>query len=575
MIRDLFRLLGDDGRAFRSLLIALVASSFVQGTAFVVLVPVFRVLLGPDPSAAWSWIALEGALLAAYAALTYWSKWATLDTSTAVALSLWQRVGDHIATLPLGWFDTRRSGDVSKVVGGGVFEIMGAPANLLRPLIETVVTPATVIVGMLFVDWRIALITAVVAPLLYIAYRWTGSLLLRTDQRSHDAAVEVANRVVEFAQNQPVLRAFGGGDARTRSLDAALQEQRDSDRKRVGSVVVAQFGFGVIVQAAFTLLVLASVFVAVGGTLASVDLVMLLILATRFVQPLLDAGDLGGAVRIIRRNIWRLEAILDTPALKEGSVVAGVDASVEFESVTFGYNEDQPVLRNVSFRAPANSLTALVGPSGAGKTTITRLVARFWDVTGGQVLIGGQDVRTLTAAGLMRQLSFVFQDVYLFRGSIRENILLAKPEASSEELDRVVRLARVDEIVDRLPEGLDTQTGEGGTSLSGGERQRVSIARALLKDAPIVLLDEATAALDPENEALVQEALSALAASRTVIVIAHRLQTIMAADQILVLDDGVIAEAGRHEELLGSGGRYSRFWAERERSQGWRIGAQR
>jgi ATP-binding cassette subfamily B protein len=251
------------------------------------------------------------------------------------------------------------------------------------------------------------------------------------------------------------------------------------------------------------------------------------------------------------------------------------DAGVELRDVTFGYEPGQPVLRGVSLIARPRSLTAVVGPSGAGKSTLLRLIARFYDLpdspAAGAVLVGGQDVRRLGTERLMRQLSLVFQDVYLFEGTLRDNVMMARPDADEAELARAAELARVDEIVTRLPHGWDTRVGEAGSTLSGGEKQRISIARALLKDAPIVLLDEATAALDAQNEAAVQQALTALAVDRTVIVVAHRLPTVVAAGQILVLDDGRIAESGTHAELLAAGGRYARFWAERSQAAGWHL----
>jgi ATP-binding cassette subfamily B protein IrtB len=250
--------------------------------------------------------------------------------------------------------------------------------------------------------------------------------------------------------------------------------------------------------------------------------------------------------------------------------ISGAKADVEFVNVSFRYGE-QPVLRDVSFRVPARRVTALVGPSGAGKTTITRLIARFWDVGSGQVLVGGTDVRQLPTEELMSRISLVFQDVFLFDGTLRDNIRLGRPDATEAELREAARLARVEEIVARLPNGWDTRVGEGGSTLSGGERQRVSIARAILKDAPIVLLDEATAALDPENAAAVQDALSALAAGRTLLIIAHRLETVTTAEQILVLDGGQIVEHGRHQELLDRGGRYAALLSQRNRAFSWRL----
>jgi ATP-binding cassette subfamily B protein IrtB len=572
MIRQMIRILGPDAGPFRATLVGIFAGAILQGIAFALMVPLLTAILTAEWGQAWAWFAAEATLLAVYAVVVYRTKLVTFDTSKAIATNLWQRLGDHISQLPLGWFTPGRVGQVAKTVSAGVFDVMALPANLLRPIIDTFVTPAVVVLAMFFFDWRLALVAAITGPFIAVAYRFAGRLLMSTDGHTHDAAVDTANRLVEFAQAQPVLRAFGRRAEGSKLLDDALVAQRAADRKMVTRVTVAQFSFSIVVQAAFTVVILVGIAFVLGGTVGPIQLVALLVLTTRYIQPLLDAGDLSGGMRLVRNSLDRMEKILATPPLPAGSSENQPgEPTVSFEHVTFGYTEDRTVLNDVTFDVPAHSITALVGPSGSGKTTITRLIGRFWDTTTGIIRVGGQDVTTLAPEQLMGQLSFVFQDVYLFAGSIRDNILLAKPDATATELERVVALARVDEIAERLPRGIDTQVGEGGSALSGGERQRVSIARALLKDAPIVLLDEATAALDPENEALVQDALSALATERTVIVIAHRLQTIMAADQILVLDNGSITERGTHDELLGNDGTYAAFWAERTRAQGWRL----
>ncbi|MDP2711207.1 MAG: ATP-binding cassette domain-containing protein, partial [Solirubrobacteraceae bacterium] len=245
-------------------------------------------------------------------------------------------------------------------------------------------------------------------------------------------------------------------------------------------------------------------------------------------------------------------------------------AAVRLRGVRFSYGDDR-VLDGVDVDVPAGSVLALVGPSGAGKTTVARLVARFWDVDDGCVEIGGVDVRELSGATLMAHVALVFQDVYLFSDTIEANIRAGRPGASADEVREAARRARVDEIVRRMPDGWRTQVGDGGAALSGGERQRVSIARALLKDAPIVVLDEATSALDPLSESAVEQALAELKADRTTIVIAHRLSTVVAADQIAVLEHGRIVERGSHRELLELGGRYADFWRERRRARGWRL----
>lgn len=572
MIRQMIRILGPEAGAFRKLLAGLLASAVVQGVAFTLMVPLITAIIASDWATAWRWFGMEVLLLGIYAIVLYRAKIASIDASRVMATQLWQRLGDHIARLPLGWFGPARVGQASKTVSSGVLDVMGLPTTLLRPLIDTFVTPAVVVIGMFFFNWQLALVAAATTPAIAIAYRYAGRLLMSTDAHTHDAAVDTANRLVEFAQTQPVLRAFGRRRDSARLLDDALVEQRAADRKMVTRVTVAQFGFGLVVQLAFTTVILAGIALTLGLTLGPVELITLLILTTRYVQPLLDGGDISAGLRSVRNTLDRMETILRTPTLAATSTApAPREPSITFERVTFGYDPERPVIRDATFHVPARTMTALVGPSGSGKTTITRLIARFWDADAGAVRIGGADIAALAPEALMAQLSFVFQDVYLFTGTIRENILIAKPDATREELERVVRLARVDEMIDRLPAGLGTQVGEGGFALSGGERQRVSIARALLKDAPIVLLDEATAALDPENEALIQEALTALTADRTLIVVAHRLQTIMSADQILVLGDGGITERGTHDELLQQDGTYSSFWQERDRARGWRI----
>jgi ATP-binding cassette subfamily B protein len=239
--------------------------------------------------------------------------------------------------------------------------------------------------------------------------------------------------------------------------------------------------------------------------------------------------------------------------------------------VTFGYTADEPVLHALSLDVPPRTLTALVGPSGAGKSTVLSLIARFWDVDDGSVQIGGADVRDLTPEQLFYAVTVVFQDVYLFQGTIGDNIAFGRPNADHDAIVAAARQAQAHDFITALPEGYDTPVGEGGATLSGGERQRISIARAILKDAPIVLLDEATSALDPINEAAVQQAVARLVRNRTVIVVAHRLSTIRSADQIIVLDGGRAVERGRHDDLLAAGGRYARLWAERERASTWRL----
>ncbi|MYH49007.1 MAG: ABC transporter ATP-binding protein [Gammaproteobacteria bacterium] len=576
MIRELLAVIPVSepaGRRLRANLAGLAAESILMGVGFALLVPLLRAALESDFDRAWVWLGAMAGVLVAYALVRWQTQLLGFHAAIGAARGLFGRLGDHIARLPLGWFDGTRVGSLGRLTSQGVIDVMGVPAHLLRPVVNAFVTPATVIAVMFIFDWRLALAAAITAPLGWLVYRWSAGLVQRTDHRSHDAAVEASGRLIEFAQAQAVLRGFGYATRSFSQLDDALREQRDAARAQLLTAAPGLAGFILVVQLAFTILILFGLNMALGGDIDVAELLAVLALAVRYVQPMVEAADLGGALRISRNSLSRMDALLATPTLPEpatSAVPAG--ATIAFGSVDFAY-DDRPVLRNVSFTAPGRTMTAIVGPSGAGKTTILRLIARFWDTGSGTVRIGGVDVRDLSTEVLMRQISVVFQDVYLFDGTIEENIRLGRPDATDAEVRAAATLARVDEIAERLPEGWEARVGEAGARLSGGERQRVSIARAILKDAPIVLLDEATAALDAINERSVQQALRALTADKTLVVVAHRLQTVQAADQIIVLEEGQVVEQGDHAELLERNGRYAEFWNERVRAAGWRLAA--
>ncbi|WP_157252091.1 ABC transporter ATP-binding protein [Nonomuraea typhae] len=566
MIRHLTALLGP--RFPRQLaLIALYAA--LQGLTFALLVPVLRALLGGTPAG--GWLAVFAVVVAATAVAHYAQSRYGYAVGLTAMRTMYHRIGDHVATLPVGWFSGDRVGRLGQLAGKGVMDVMSVPAHLMQVLVTAVVTPATVLACMVFFDWRLALAALATAPVIWLAFRWTAALVQRNDAAMHDAAAEAGDRVVEFAQQQAVLRAFGRTEEGFDLLDAALAGQRTALRRLLGTALPGLGSVALSVQLAFTVTLIAGCALALGGAVDVPALAGVLVLAVRFTEPLLAAADVGAELRLARGSLGRIRELLDTPALPEPAEPrTPAVPSIELDRVSFAYDA-RLVLREVSFTVAPGTMTALVGPSGSGKTTLTRLIARFWDAGAGSVKVGGHDVRELSAERLMGMVSMVFQDVYLFEGTVEENVRLGRPDATDEEVRAAGRAARVDEIVERLPGGWQARVGEGGATLSGGERQRVSIARALLKDAPIVLLDEATAALDPENEAALMDALSALARDRTLLVIAHRLQTVARADQIVVLDGGRVAESGTHERLLELGGRYAAFWRERSRAQGWRL----
>lgn len=562
------------GRRLRANMFGLALESIITGIGFALLVPLLRATFDGDFDTAWIWLGGMAGVLAAYGIVRWITQMLGFISAINLGRGLFERLGDKIAQLPLGWFDATRVGSLGRLTSQGVIDVMGVPAHLLRPVVNAFVTPVTVMIVMFAFDWRLALAAAITAPLAWLVYQWSAGLVQKTDHRMDDAKVDASNRVVEFAQTQAVLRGFGYATRSFKQLDDALQEQRDAGRSQLLIAAPGLAGFVLVVQIAFTILLLFGLNLALGGNIEVAELLAILVLAARYVDPMIEAADLGGALRISRNSLGRMETLFATAALPESeSSRQPANASVSFEAVDFAY-EAHTVVDQVSFTAPERTMTAIVGPSGAGKTTVLRLIARFWDASAGTVRIGGVDVRDLSTEVLMRQISVVFQDVYLFDGTIEENIRLGRPDATDAEVRAAATLARVDEIAERLPEGWEARVGEGGARLSGGERQRVSIARAILKDAPIVLLDEATAALDPINERAVQQALQELTHNKTLIVVAHRLQTVQAADQILVLDQGRIVERGSHLELLSQDGRYAAFWSERVRAAGWRLASE-
>ncbi|WP_151483395.1 ABC transporter ATP-binding protein [Streptomyces albicerus] len=572
----LIRVLGRDLTVrLRGVALWAALAAALQGVAYALLVPLLTRLLGDDPGEAWAWVAALAAATTAYGAAAFSATVRGNRFSAELGRALHHRLGDHVGSLPLGWFGGERVGALGQLAGQGVVQVMNAAANLLRPLCNAFVTPAVVVLATFVFDWRLALAMLVCAPVAAAAYRWSGRLMARVDRQSHAASAETAGRLVEFARHQPALRAFGRTVDDHELLDGALREQHAEARAAVRIGVPGIAGFALAVQLCFTCVLLLGTYLALDGSVAAGELIAVLVLAVRFVEPMGAAAELGGSLRMARGTLERLDEVLAAEPLPQPGTAAKLPEAdahgIELDGVSFGYGDGRTVLDGLGLRVPAGRTVALVGPSGSGKTTVTRLIARFWDVTAGTVRIGGTDVRDLTTDQLMSQLAMVFQDVYLFEGSIEDNIRAGREGATDEEVREAGRLARVDEIADRLPDGWAARVGEGGAALSGGERQRISVARALLKRAPVVLLDEATSALDAENEAAIQQALAALTADRTVMVVAHRLDTIRGADLIAFLDGGRIVEQGTHEELLALGGRYAAFWSERDGARGWRL----
>lgn len=580
MLGIFVRLLGADAVFLRRYLRLALVYGVLCGLTIVTLVPILRHLLGNQLVAAGQWLAL----LALGVVVCWYLRRRVEKAGIAVGIAVLrggrQRLGEHVGTLPVGWFSAANTARLSHVTTQGMMEIAQLPAHVFTPLFTGVVTPLVILVALLLVDLRLGLVALVSLPLLALVMLATMRLGQRADQRYQRDTAQTSQRMVEFAQAQSVLRAFNGEQGGTRFLEQAVAQQQQAARKLIQLSALSSVLNVWAVQASFAaLLVVATLWLgeqagAAFDSAAVIATLVALVLATRFIDPLLDVAGYSEVLRGTRGQLQAVAELLAIEPLPEPAAPqAPVDGSVQLEQVVFRYGDDQPeVLREVSLDIAPGSMTALVGASGSGKTTLVRLIARFFDVTQGRVKVGGVDVRQMSAEQLAGQISQIFQDAYLFQGSIADNIRLGKPDASEAEVLEAARLAGVQEILERLPEGLHTPVGEGGARLSGGERQRISIARALIKDAPILLIDEATAALDAENQAAIAEALARLRGKRTLIVIAHQLSTVAMADQIVVLDQGRIREQGAHAQLDAEGGLYAHFLEQRRTAKGWRIG---
>ncbi|ATB67813.1 ABC transporter ATP-binding protein [Pseudomonas mosselii] len=580
MLGIFVRLLGADAVFLRRYLRLALVYGVLCGLTIVTLVPILRHLLGNQLGAAGQWLAL----LALGVVVCWYLRRRVEKAGIAVGIAVLrggrQRLGEHVGTLPVGWFSAANTARLSHVTTQGMMEIAQLPAHVFTPLFTGVVTPLVILVALLLVDLRLGLVALVSLPLLALVMLATMHLGQRADQRYQRDTAQTSQRMVEFAQAQSVLRAFNGEQGGTRFLEQAVAQQQQAARKLIQLSALSSVLNVWAVQASFAaLLVTATLWLgeqagAAFDSAAVIATLVALVLATRFIDPLLDVAGYSEVLRGTRGQLQAVAELLAVEPLPEPTAPqAPADGSVQLEQVGFRYGDDQPeVLREVSLDIAPGSMTALVGASGSGKTTLVRLIARFFDVTQGRVKVGGVDVRQMSAEQLAGQISQIFQDAYLFQGSIADNIRLGKPDASEAEVLEAARLAGVQEILERLPEGLHTPVGEGGARLSGGERQRISIARALIKDAPILLIDEATAALDAENQAAIAEALARLRGKRTLIVIAHQLSTVAMADQIVVLDQGRIREQGAHAQLSAKGGLYAHFLEQRRAAKGWRIG---
>ena len=574
--------LSSEGRAgFSHVMYLSCIVGLVRGFSLISFIPAAIALTSGQP--AWG-MDLRGWLiaLAMCAAASFILEYFLAIRSYVVAFdfltNMHRAIGDKIASLPLGAFRADTAGKTSRLVSRELMMLGEIFAHMYSPLIAAIVTSLTMLAGITVFSPVLGVVCLVSVPIVAGGVWVARRCLLSGSALKEAPARELSHRIVEYATKQGALRACGRS-ASYEPLQRAEELYGAAARRSLIRETLGQITNGMAAQVVVVSLICAIGLLAVGGSVSPVEAIVAIGLLLRFTQILVDIGMLTSAFETRRPVLDLGHEILSAPELPtasedgESDDSAELSASVALEDVVFSYEADQPVLRGVSFRVEPGTMTAIVGPSGCGKTTIARLIARFYDVDSGVVSVGGRDVRRWDPAELMAQLSLVFQDVYLFDDTLEANVRVGRPDASAAEVEEAARLSGVDEIVARLPMGWGTQVGEGGRALSGGERQRVSIARALLKASPIVLFDEATSALDPENEHRVTAAMDTLRQNATLIVIAHKLDTITAADQIVVLDEnGRVVQIGTHTQLYAeTEGQYRGFWEARSRAAGWRL----
>lgn len=486
-----------------------------------------------------------------------------------VQLTFRRQLAARLGRVPIGWFSRRRTGELAKVVGEDVGGVHPFIAHTPGELVSAFVVPLASLIYLFTIDWRLTLITLtpVVLAVALVPLMMTPTRL--REQEEFDAAMgRISTSVVEFVQGISVVKTFGGSGRAHREFLAATDDFVDTFNRWVHGISRIAAGMQLALSPPFVLLVvlIGGASLITGGDLAPADLLPFLLLGLGLTAPVAALGHGFDEMQAARRAVGRIRDVLDVPSLPEPAHPATPQGHrVELRDVRFGYEADHEVLRGIDLVLEPGTVTAIVGPSGSGKSTLVQLLPRFFDPTHGSLVLGGVDLRDLDGRELYRRVSFVFQDVSLLRASVADNIALAVPRADRADVVRAARLAHLHDRILELPRGYESVIGED-TGLSGGEAQRIALARALLADTPVLVLDEATAFADPQTEQAVRRSLATLEGDRTLLVIAHRLETITDADTVVMLEDGVIVERGSPSELLTQDGKFAAFWQSHHRS---------
>ena len=583
----LARLIEIAGTKRRLLIGAMLLAVITAIVQFVPIIAVYNILIelaehALDPSLIdkayiwlWSYIAL-GAFFA-FGVLTFASLMLSHIAAFNILYEIRMQLVQKMVRLPLGFFSRRASGELKKIMSDDVERIELFIAHHIPDIVTALLFPLILVSYMFAVDWRLAIVVlAVLAMAFYVMGRmYTGKKIREVSKRYVETLGRMNASIVEYIRGIQVVKTFTESTNAYRKLNDDIKEYRKFANEVNVQYQPTYVGFLTILSSALLFIIPVAVWLLVGSasyaTFVPV-LLMFLFFGVAVFFPVLKLLWIGSFLNQNNMGVQKIDDILYMDEIEEPDIPRHPkDASVEFRNVSFAY-DTTPILKAISFISHPGTITALVGPSGAGKSTVAMLAARFWDVQSREILIGGVPVKEIPTSVLMDNVAFVFQDNMLFFDTIEENIRMGNKTATFEEVARAACAAQCHEFIESLPNGYQTLVGEGGIYLSGGEAQRIALARAILKDSPIILLDEATAFADPENEGKILAAFSHLIKGKTVLVIAHRLSTITNADRILYVDKGVIAEQGTHEQLLALKGEYARMWETYNRAKRWTIG---
>jgi ATP-binding cassette subfamily B protein IrtB len=572
MIRTLLALIPSDRRAKTSAYAVFTAVSvLLRAAGTVLLVPLVAALFGDTPADAWGWLGwLTAATVLGWIVDTTMARMG-FDIGFAVLDRTQHDVADRLPDIRLDWLTGGNTATARQAIASTGPELVGLVVNLLTPLIGAVLLPAAIAVALVAVSPHLGL-AALGGVAVLLGALWLSGVLTRSaDTLAGQVNTTFTERLIEFARTQQALRAARRVEPERSLVGTALDAQHGASVRLLLMLVPGQLLFSIASQLALIGFAGMATWLTVRGEVSVAEAIALIVVVVRYLEPFSTLSELAPALESTRQTLGRIQTVLDAPRLTSGDArVAATPPRIEFDGVGFGYGSDE-VLDGLSFVLEPGTTTAIVGPSGSGKSTVLGLIAGLHQPTRGRVLLDGVDLATLSPAARRAATSVVFQHPYLFDGTVRDNVLVGDPDADADALASAMRLARVDELTGRLPDGDQAGVGEAGGALSGGERQRVSIARALVKPAPVLLVDEATSALDTENEAAVIGALTADPRPRTRVIVAHRLASIRHADRVLFLDEGRVVEDGAIDELLSAGGRFSEFWHQQRAAADWQL----